>query len=133
MLGPVGPVLARPDLLDDLGVDRIAPLIKIGEDEIELALLPPAVLATADPDHVDFVVAGGGQGDPVDECVKPLVVRPQCLEDLPHRGVALVVPERLLRSHPRGDADRQDDVAELLVAFLVEAHDTAYGLHDVDD
>jgi hypothetical protein len=57
-------------------------------------------------------------------------VGPQRLEDLPHRGVPLVVGQGLLGRHPGRDADGQDDVAELLARGL--AHDAADGLDDVD-
>ena len=59
------------------------------------------------------------------------VVRAESLEDFPHRGIPLVVPQRLLGGHPGGDPDGQDDVAILLAGRL--AHDAAHGLHDVDD
>ena len=63
--------------------------------------------------------------------LEPLVVGSQRLEDLPDDLVALVVAQRLFGRHRPRDADRQDDVAEVLALEL--AHHPADGLDDVDD
>jgi len=137
--GPLLPVLAGADLGDDPRVDRVPPFLQRGEGQPERALgaalaVPAAGRAgLGDADDVELAVAAAGQLDPVDHGVEPLVVRARRLQDLPHGGIPLVVPQGDFGCHPVGDADGQDDVAELLVPGRVLAHDPADGLDDVDD
>ena len=51
-------------------------------------------------------------------------------EHLPYHGKCLVIVQRLLRRHARGDHDREDDIAVFLA--LKSPHDPANRLDDID-
>ena len=83
-----------------------------------------------DPYDLDPVRDVLAQRRLVDGAVKAFVMGPQCVQDLPDDAVALIVLERDLGLHPRGHADRKDDVTHLLA--LGTTHDAPDGLDHVD-
>jgi len=133
VLGPGLPVAAFADLLDDPGVDGVAPLLD-PEGQRQLGRVGGRAFATSATGVDDDDLAGVllVEVDLVDHRVEAVVVRAQRLEDLPDDLEAFVVAQRLLRSDPGRDDDRQDDVAHLLDPCGVPAHHPADGLDDVD-
>ena len=138
ILGPRLPVASLADLLDDPGVDRVAPLLAperqrqlggIGGRPLA-ALSPTPTPAGVDDDHPAGALLV--EIDLVDHGVEPVVVGTQRLEHLPDDLEAFVVAQRLLRRDPGGDDDGQDDVSHLLHPNRVLAHHPADGLDDVD-
>ncbi len=87
--GPVLPVGARADLLDDLGVDRAGPLLVLEEPSLELAGRTVGS-DQVDRDHLDRIIGagagfGGAQSDAVDVGVESFVVRRAAPVGLPIR------------------------------------------------
>jgi len=130
--GPGLPVAPLADLLDDLGVDRVAPLLD-PERQRELGRVRGPVLfaaAAAAVDDENLVGMRGVEVDLVDHGVEPVVVGAQRLQHLPDDLETLVVAQSLLGRDPGRDDDGQDDVAEVLAGGL--AHDPPDRLDDVD-
>ena len=95
VLGPVLPVPAVTDLLDDLGVDGVSPLPDLREVEARPApAWPRRGVSRSKPRDADDLQLVGlvlVQLDLVDHGVEALVVGAQRLQDLPDDLVLLVV------------------------------------------
>jgi hypothetical protein len=153
VLCPLLPVGALADLVDQPGVDGLAPVVDPEQGHLDvlgglglllrdaLRLLPRGcvgavlvadrLVAWAHVPDADVLWGLVVQPDLVDRRVEPVVVRPQGLEHLPDGLEPLVVSQRLRRRHARRHGDRQDDVPVRL-AFGA-AHDPADGLDDIHD
>ncbi len=156
VIGPVFPVAAVAAFLDDLGVEGAFQLAHV---ELELWLNLGAIGRLGFSDGVlafpGVAVVGGfgflrflldliGDGDDfhlpvvladevelVDEGIEAVVMGAEGLEHIPHDFIDLVVIERLVRFHPGGDDDGEDDVTEFLFPIRRAAHDSADGLDDI--
>ena len=136
VLRPVFPVPAAAALDDDPGVDRISPVVEIGEVEVELcghgctvASVTFVLVTTTDADDLNLVRAFVVEFQLVDDGVESVIVSAKGLEYLPDNFVLLVIGQGFFWGHVGRDAYGEDDIAEVLPLRL--AHDAADGLYDI--